>query len=434
MLEHEINKKLRVFHVAFSDIRGGASRAAYRVHKSLNRNSEKLNIDSFMRVISKTSDDYSVTSGTPNNNKLSYSFHRILNKVVRSTYSSENKNFFSIAWPSTGLAKELNNMYQNKKLDIVNLHWLGSNTISINEIGKLKMPLFWRLADQWAFCGCEHYTEFNSLNGKPIEDRQYIEGYKKFDLNKLMWKNKIKSWKSDINIIAPSNWIAKCARQSYLFKNSNIKVIPTPLDLEKWAPVNKKMARSILNLPIEKSLILFGAYGGLSDNRKGGNLFVQALEKLTCKSLNESSVDFEVVIFGQGDSQNDTKYPFKINYLGNLNDDISLRLSYAACDLFVISSIQDNLPGTALEAHACGTPVVAFDIGGLSDIIENTITGALVEPFDINALSQKIKWFLEDELRKRQLSENCRKRAEALWSQDHIAGLYNEYYRSILNL
>ena len=83
MIELGENKRLKVAHIAFSDVNGGASRAAYRVHKSLIKNSKKLNIDSFMRVISKISDDYSIISGVPNNNKLYYSFHRFFNKLIR---------------------------------------------------------------------------------------------------------------------------------------------------------------------------------------------------------------------------------------------------------------------------------------------------------------------------------------------------------------
>jgi len=424
-----MNSQLKVCHISSSDTGGGAARAAYRVHKSLVKNSEKINIHSFMRVINKISDDPDVISGPPNNNNLNYLFHKILNKFARSAYYSDNINFSSIAWPKTGLAKELNNMFYNKKLDIVNLHWLGSNTISIDEIGKLKMPVFWRLADQWAFCGCEHYTKLTDKNSNEKEDIQYIKGYKNFDLNTIMWKKKIKSWKSNINIVAPSNWIANCARKSFLFKNSKIKVIPTPLDLQKWAPLDMKMARSILNLPMDKALILFGAQGGLSDMRKGGGFFLQALQKLS----SITSTNFEVVIFGQGNNRDQTNYPFKINYLGNLNDDVSIRLCYSACELFVISSIQDNLPGTALESHACGTPVVSFNVGGLADIIEDNITGSLVEPFNIEDLTQKIKLIIEDDFYRKKLSQNCRNRAEQLWNQDIISEMYNNFYRSILD-
>ena len=111
-----------------------------------------------MRVISKLSSDDDVIGGPPFNNYINYYLQRGMNKITRKLYKSDNPNYFSTAIHGTGMAKELNNLYFKKQIDILNLHWLGDNTISIREIGFLKMPLVWRLADEWAFCGCEQYS------------------------------------------------------------------------------------------------------------------------------------------------------------------------------------------------------------------------------------------------------------------------------------
>jgi len=98
----------------------------------------------------------------------------------------------------------------------------------------------------------------------------------------------------------------------------------------------------------------------------------------------------------------------------------------------VIPSRQDNLPNTGLEAHACGTPVVAFRTGGLVDIVEDRITGALAEPFDPASLAKAIGWVLEDPQRRRQLGSAARQRAERLWAPERVARLYAEVYQQVL--
>lgn len=86
------------------------------------------------------------------------------------------------------------------------------------------------------------------------------------------------------------------------------------------------------------------------------------------------------------------------------------------------------LPNTGLEAHACGTPVVAFAIGGLVDIVDERTSGALAEPFDPLSLAAAIRWVLEDPQRRRQLGAAPRQRAEQLWDPARVAGLYAEVY------
>jgi glycosyltransferase involved in cell wall biosynthesis len=135
-----------------------------------------------------------------------------------------------------------------------------------------------------------------------------------------------------------------------------------------------------------------------------------------------------LVLFGQSRPAQPPDLGFPIHYSGHLHDDLSLRLLYAAADVFVIPSRQDNLPNTGLEAHACGTPVVAFAAGGLVDIVDHHITGVLAEPFDPLSLAAAIRWVLEDPQRCRQLGAAARQRAEQLWDPARVAGLYAGVY------
>ena len=120
---------------------------------------------------------------------------------------------------------------------------------------------------------------------------------------------------------------------------------------------------------------------------------------------------------------------FPVHFTGHLHDDLSLRALYSAADAFVIPSRQDNLPTTGLEAHACGTPVVAFNTGGLPDIVSDRVTGALAEPFEPASLAAAIRWVLENPSRRRALGAAARERAERLWAPERVAGLYADLYQ-----
>ena len=134
------------------------------------------------------------------------------------------------------------------------------------------------------------------------------------------------------------------------------------------------------------------------------------------------------MVISQSRTATPPDFSFPIHDTGRLHDDLSLRLLYAAADVFVIPSRQDNLPNTGLEAHACGTPVVAFRTGGLVDIVDERITGALAQPFDPASLAAALLWVLDDPQRRLQLGEAARRRAELLWDPRRVAGMYADLY------
>ena len=120
--------------------------------------------------------------------------------------------------------------------------------------------------------------------------------------------------------------------------------------------------------------------------------------------------------------------------MGRLNDDISLSLVYAAADVFLAPSVQDNLPNTVMESLACGTPCVAFDIGGMCDMIEHQQNGYLAKPFDVEDLARGIAWVLEDEERLRKLGVNGRKKVDAEFTLQIQAHNYLSLYQELKNI
>jgi len=435
---------LNILQVNASDIDGGAARAAYRIHRSLVEHGEPHGVLSQMRVIRRLSDDPTVIGGSPARpNPIWRRLYPRLSRQDRGRFRTGNPTLHSQAWSTTGLGSELSGRHLAGQADVFHLHWLGDSTLSIEEIGRLPMSLVWTLHDQWGFCGAEHYTSPPQPGETASTDERFSLGYTPAsrpahesgpDLNRRTWERKRRAWRRPggwlTQIVCPSTWLADCARRSDLMGDWPITVIPNPIDLDRWAPLDKRQARALLQLPLDRPLVLFGADGGTADPRKGADLLLDALQVLRSRLAGTSLEQVELVVFGQGQPAKVPVLGFPIHYSGRLHDDISLRLLYAAADVFVIPSRQDNLPNTGLEAHACGTPVVAFRTGGLVDIVDDRITGALAEPFDPASLAECIRWVLEDP--QRQLGNAARARAKRFWGPQRVAGRYAEVYGNAL--
>lgn len=409
---------MKIIHFNKSDIQGGAARAAYRIHHAL----RKADLDSVMQVDQAVSGDWTVQAPKSLIYDLMIKCYRVIAKAVCYLLITGNPIIHSPAIFSPGRTKKIN----QDDVDIVHLHWVQGEMLSIAEIGNINKPIVWTLHDMWAFCGAEHYTE----------DERYLVGYEKqnrpaheqgFDLNRWAWQRKRKLWKNPSCIVTPSQWLADCAKKSYLMKNWPISVIPNAIDTESWRPIDKLYARSLLSLPSDKKLLLFGAMGGGDDPRKGFDLLLAALQ-----NLKQQTIDIELIIFGQLAPKNPPDLGFPIHYMGHLHDDISLRLLYSAADIMLIPSRQDNLPNTGVESLACGTPIVAFNTCGLPDIVQHQQTGYLAEAFDTNDLSMGIQWILQDQVRYQVLSRNSRQYAVEHFSYNVVAEQYKALYKKII--
>ena len=411
---------MKIIHISYSDINGGAARAAYRIHHAL----RSSGIDSQMLVNVAFSDDWTVHYPTSRWDRFYVRKRLQLVIPFRSLLRTGNLNHHSPAvvpsrWPERINASDA---------DLVNLHWVQGEMLSIADIGRIRKPIVWTLHDMWAFCGAEHYTT----------DRRWRDGYRRgnrppyesgFDLNRYIWQRKLKHWQRPLQIVCPSQWLADCSRASALMHQWPVAVVPYPIDIDRWQPIDQRLARELLGLPQECPLLLFGAIGGGNDPRKGMDLLLVALSRLRGEP---SLRNLHLVVFGQLAPPSPTQLGFHVHYTGHLHDDLSLRTLYSAADVMVVPSRQDNLPLIGLEAHSCGTPVVAFNTGGLSDIVADRVTGALAEPFEPAALAAAIRWVLEDPQRRRALGAAARERAERLWGPERVAGLYREIYERVL--
>ena len=413
---------MKILIISTYDTAGGAARAAYRLHQGL----QNLGEYSQMLVQEGFSGNSNIIAPQSNFEKGLAKLGHALDAIPPKFYPQRKPTEFSTQWSLDFIEKKVAQL----KPDIINLHWINESHVKIETLAKLNLPIVWTLHDMWAFTGGCHYSQdcqryIDSCGACP-----QLGSSKNSDLSHWIWKRKVKAWKNiNLTIVTPSNWLAKCARKSSLFKDLPIKVIPNGIDINRYKPIDRQIIREILGLPQDKQLILFGAINATSTPRKGFHLLQSAIQNL-CKSGWREKAELMVIGASKSDSEND--FGFKINYLGRLNDDISIAQIYAAADVFVAPSTQDNLPNTVMEALACGTPCVAFKIGGMPDMIEHQRNGYLASSFEVEDLAQGISWVLENRERHQQLGFNARIKVEQEFSQQSQANCYNSLFQNIL--
>lgn len=302
------------------------------------------------------------------------------------------------------------------KYDIVHLHWTNAGFLSIKDVAKLRVPVVWTLHDMWPFTGgCQYDNECGRYE-VGCGECPILGSTKRRDLSASRFSSKLRNWReNDITFVAPSYWMAREAKRSQIGRNRSVEVIKNGLDLRRFRPVDRRLARQVLDLPEHAHLVLYGALNATSDTRKGYDLLQQAASKLNASV--PADADLFYVVFGSGVRRVEESVvngrPSRTFHLGKLSDEYSLILAYSACDVFVAPSRQENLANTLAESMACGLPCVAFDIGGMPDLITHQQNGYLATPFDSNDLADGIGWCLWGQMDDGvQLSCNARLKAE----------------------
>ena len=408
---------MHVVQLNYSDSIGGAARAAHRIHHAV----RGVGIDSTLVVNRAALADPTVIGPDTAPGRLLGKARRVLASPWRSLLKEGSPGLHSPACIPSRWAGRLN----ASATDVVHLHWINCEMMSIADIGRLTKPTVWTLHDMWAFCGAEHYTDgFRWREGYAAANRPPHESG--FDLDRWTWRRKQRHWRRPLQIVTPSRWLAGCVEQSALMGNWPVTVIPNPIDTEIWRPADKRHARQALDLPLDAPILLFGALGGDEDPRKGFDLLRDALQHLRGRVAG-----LELIVFGQLAPAQESRLGFPIRHTGYLHDDEKLRLLYSAADAVAVPSRLEAFGQTASEAHACGTPVVAFNTGGLADIVAHRETGYLATPFDVHDLAAGIEWVLEADGDRAGLGTAARERACRLWDSPVVARQYADVYAHV---
>ena len=428
----------RSLHIIETLSNGGVGKAGSRINECINDHFAKNHYYS------------SIYSTFPHGNKPAFtpefaaqkSWIRLRKKIAPFTlkfFPTTNTTIRTLAWPRT-----LSNTYIDKlthEFDIINIHWLGNSSLTVKQVDKIasKIPVVWTMHDQWAFLGSEHYQEFNKdvkfLKTSEQETRKNNNKILFYpDIDRIVFAHKKRTWQNKFGIICPSRWMQKCVQNSELMHEWNTKIIPNPINTNFWKPLPKQELRSRFGISQDQFVILFGATGGSSDPRKGYDLLEKSLLILASQLDSECLDKITIAVFGsKSEPCSSNLYPFRFINLGILTDEKQLRNAYNIANLFILPSRLDNLPNTGVEAHATGLPIIAFNTGGLEDVVSHNDSGFLAKPFDVSEICHYLKLSIRNPDRLNVMAQNARKKAKTQWNYETISSRYTDFYNTCID-
>jgi glycosyltransferase involved in cell wall biosynthesis len=297
--------------------------------------------------------------------------------------------------------------------DVYLLHWVAGfvDPRSVFVHRRKDIPVVWRPSDLNPFTGGCHYDHGCERFVDSCGRCPYLGSTSRLDLSHRELKRKqglyslIES--AGLHVVAQSEWMRAAVNRSRVWRNVPVTVIPNGLDLEVFRPRDRRAIRAALEIDGDGPVVAFVA-DDLSNVRKGVAVLSAAAESLT-------AID-GVQLLSVGAGGVATPRGVAHRRLGPVHDDRLLAQVYSAADVFVIPSLQDNSPNTAIESMACGTAVVGSATGGIPELVEDGVTGVLVEPGNPGELGRVLTELCNDRTRLEQMGRAARRRAEDRFS------------------
>ncbi len=401
---------MKVLHIVSGSLSGGAARGAMWLHKAL----KKSNIDSTILTNSINNlNDSSIIEITDESNN-----RNTLEKQILYEYPNKLNFIFSTGFFGFDFKK----LQIFKDADIIHLHWINGNFIDISHLKSIKKPIIWTLRDMWPMTGGCHYS-FDCKKYKKCGCQKcpQLKSNKKKDLSYWIFEYKKYNIPNHIQIVGISNWIAKQAKKSILFKEFPIKTIFNNIDTTLFKVYNKSKQKKFFNLPQNKIILLFGA-NNIQDPYKGFEK-LQEVVKLLPKE------DYFLSIFGNADEDSIKQLGIEYKLFGKINDDKKLNKIYSSADIFLALSTHEAFGKTLVESMSSGTPVVCFDATGPKDIIEHKIDGYKAKPFSSKDVYRGIEWI---ENNYKFIRSNAIKNSRKKFDSIVIAKQYKKLYEDML--
>lgn len=416
---------MKIVHLSASDRAGGAAIAAWQLHRGL----IERGIDSHLVVHRKTSDDDTVSTATPADGDRAEPVAAA--DTIQRVYGVRNRSdrsntHFSMSIRSIDVSRHAH----VRDADIIHLHWVASfqNCRSLSELQKLGKPIVWTLHDLQPFTGGCHFPAGCDGFRASCADCPQLH-HDPFAVPAAELRDKRALWRgAPPALIAPTLWMAKQARRSSVFAGAAPRVIPNAVDVEVFRPRVKSEARARLGLADAGVYVLCGAdHGG--ERRKGFDALGKILGQDRGAIGVAPKIDGVIWVGRQAPDWHPQLPP--LHKLGRLEHGEAMALVFAAADLFVLTSSEDNIPNMVLEAMSCGTPVVAFAVGGIPETVLDGAHGRLVSAGDIPAMTRAIDEMIADPARRHEMSERGRFHISNFHSRSHVAGRHLALYREL---
>jgi glycosyltransferase involved in cell wall biosynthesis len=398
---------MKILHITFSN-KGGAAIGIKRLHYAL----KKKNIKSKIFFYNKYLED--------NKKKEFFNVHELLWKLkvfikrllLKFTSVRLSKETVSLNWLNNINVSKIHNF---ESFDIIHLHWIGNEMISIKEISLIDKPIVWTLHDMWPFCGAEHFS-YKHRHIKQYSPSSRNVNEKGFDFDNYIWKLKKKYLqKKKLNFISPSNWMKTNLIKSNLFKNYNIKTLPYIININQNTIIKK-------NKKNKKIILLFSATSSVN-YRKGFNYLVNAINKYLDKN--------KFILHVVGDKPklfNNVNIEKK--FFGNIKSQKTLKKIYSSSDIFVLPSIAESFGQVFIEAGSKGLPCICFKNTACTEIIKHKINGYSARFKSSRDLAFGINWCQKNLLNSKS-KNNIINMTYKNFSSDKIVEKYIRYYEEI---
>ena len=322
---------------------------------------------------------------------------------------------------------EISSQNTFKECDILHFHNLHGGYFSpfaLPELTALK-PTVWTLHDEQSYTGhCAFTYECNEWE-TGCKNCKNLRSYPKIkkDCTSFLFKTKKRIYEnSDFTVVCPSMWLKQRAERSIL-KDKDIRLIYNGVDEKIFKNTDKIEARKKINLPLDKKIMFFSAFGSIKNPQKGGKYLIETYKQFKDRD--------DVVFLNAGGNEANSKDNWiDIPYI---SDEAEMALYYSASDLFIFPSMADNCPLTVLESLSCGTPVITFNTGGIPELVEHLKTGYIANYKDADDFISGVKIFLDNDELRQNAGIEARAAIERSFTLDTMVNNYLELYQEVFN-
>jgi len=418
---------MRILIVNTSEKTGGAAVASHRLMTALQRNGMKAK----MLVCEKLSNDPSVVA-LPH--RWLQGLHFLWERwCIFCHLHFSRKRLFEIDMANAGT--DITRLPEFREADIIHLQWINQGMLSLKGIRRILesgKPVVWTMHDLWPLSSICHYAR-NCMGYKDgCRDCPLLPGGgSRNDLSaKVMARKERMMAGRHITFVTCSEWLGSQARQCLLAEGQTVVSIPNCIDTSVYCPGDRMEARREVGLPTDVRWLILFVSQRVTDERKGMCYFVDAVRQLT-EAHPEMKGKSGVVVLG-GHAEEIGELPLPVYPLGFVRDEKTIVNVYRACDVFVLPSLEDNLPNTIMEAMACGTPCVGFNTGGIPEMIDTEgplANGYVARYADAADLMKGIHEVLTAG-RSKEFSQNAVNKVYTTWSQQRVAARYIKVYEN----